>query len=100
MSDEYRAEIASHNASNPNKPKHAQPHWSPDLSGMMKRLRDPKHGLIASGHITKALGKAIDDEQELFGLNLFTHNTTYHPDGASLRKTWTRFEELMKVILA
>ena len=100
MAAEYRAEIASHNASHPNKPKQAQPHWSPDLNGMMKRLRDPKHGLISSGHITKALGKAIDDEQELFGLNLFTHNTTYHPDGASLRKTWIRFEELMKVILA
>jgi hypothetical protein len=100
MAAEYHADIAAHNASHPNKPKQAQAHWSPELSAMMKRLRDPKHVLISSGHITKALGKAIDDEKEVFGLNLFTHNTTYHPDGASLRKTWTRFEELMKVILA
>jgi hypothetical protein len=100
MFDEYKAEITTYNAAHPNKLKQAQPHWSPDLNGMMKRLRDPKRGLISSGHITKALGKAIDDEQELFTLNLYTHNTTYHPDGSSLRKTWTRFEELLKVVLA
>lgn len=100
MVAEYKAEITLYNTTHPSKPKQAQPHWSPDLNGMMKRLRDPKRGLITSGHITKALGKAIDDEQELFGLNLYTHNTTYHPDGAKLRVTWTRFEELLKVILA
>jgi hypothetical protein len=67
---------------------------------MMKRLRDPARALIPQGHITKALGKAIDDEQELFGLNLYTHNTTFHPDGKRLRTSWARFEELMKIILA
>jgi hypothetical protein len=67
---------------------------------MMKRLRDPMLRLIPSGHITRALGKTIDDEQELFALNLYVHNPTYHPDATKLRTTWARFEELMKVILA
>jgi hypothetical protein len=100
MLAEYQADIASYNAANPTKPKTMQPYWTPDLRGMMKRLRDPKRGLISSGHITKALGKAINDEDELFGLNLYAHNTTYHPDGTTLRTTWRRFEELMKIILA
>ncbi len=100
MVAEYKAEITTHNAAYPTKPKQMQSHWSPDFRGMMKRLCDPGRGLISSGHITKALGKAINDEEELFALNLYTHNTAYHPDGARLRITWTRFEEFMKVILA
>lgn len=100
MLQEYQAEIAAHNAKYPAKLRKVEPHWTPNLNAMMNRLRDPTRGLIPQGHISKALGKTIDDAEELFALNLYTHNPTYHPDGTGLRKTWGRFEELMKVILA
>jgi hypothetical protein len=101
MLTEFQTEVAAQNAkSPPDKQRQVPPHWTPDLNGMMKRMRDPKRGLIPSGHISKALGKTLDDEQELFALNLYIHNPTYHPDGAKLRTTWVRFEELMKVMLA
>ena len=101
MFSEYQADVVAYNAKvPPDKQKQVPSHWAPELNAMMKRLRDPKRVLIPSGHITKALGKVIDDEQELFGLNLYVHNTTYHPDPTKLRTTWARFEELMKIILA
>jgi hypothetical protein len=101
MLADFQAEVAVHNAkAPPDKQRQVQPHWTPDLNGMMKRLRDPKRALIPAGHITKALGKTIDDEEELFALNLYVHNPTYHPDGAKLRTTWAKFEELLKIVLA
>jgi hypothetical protein len=101
MAQEYKQEIANYNKLNPAKPpKQTAADWTPNLNAMINRLRENGRGLIPSGHITKALKKAVDDEKELFGLNLYTHNITYHPDGPRLRGTWARFEELLKVILA
>jgi hypothetical protein len=100
MIADYKAGIIAHNIAHPTRPKAPEPHWSPTLNAMIKRLRDPKLALISSPHVSKALGRALDEEEELFGLNLYTHNTTYHPDGKRLRKTWQGFEEFMKIILA
>lgn len=100
MVQEYKTEISAHNAAHPAKQKAVEPHWSPNFSAMVNRVRDPKRGLISSPHVTKALTRVITDEEEFFSLNLYTHNTSYHPDGEKLRRTWKKFEEFIKIILA
>ena len=101
MLAEYQAALHAQNAKLPQDRHRKLPqNWTPDLSAMMQRIRDPQRGLISAGHIGKALGKTVEDEKELFALNLYVHNPTYHPDGAKLRTTWARFEEFFKIILA
>ena len=97
----YLSEVAAKNAGRPTD-RHVKPvaDWTPDLSAMMKRLSTAGNGLLGSNHVIKALGKVIHDEQELFGLNLSTHNPTYHPAEARLRAAWQNLEEFFREVLA
>jgi hypothetical protein len=102
MTVEAKSEIAKKNSGLPlgkQKVKLAA-HWTPNLSAMLKRLADPNQTIIPQGHITKALGKVINEEQDLFGLNLMVHNPAYHPTEPRLRATWANLEEFFKVILS
>lgn len=101
MEQEYLADIRKQNANRPpSNHKKPDPNWTPTLHAMMKRLADPKLGLLKSKHVIKALNKVVLEEQELFGLNLSTHNPTYHPTEPRLRATWMNLEEFFKEILA
>lgn len=99
MHAEYLAEIAAKNATRPpERHTKATPDWTPDLSAMMKRLATSGNGLLKN-HTSKALGKVINEQEALFGLNLSTHNPAYHPSGARLRDTWQNLEEFFREIL-
>jgi hypothetical protein len=101
MQTEYLAAIGKKNAGKPaDKQIKPQPGWTPSLHEMMTRLADAKSGLLKNQHTVKALNKVIKEEQELFGLNLTSHNPTYHPNEIRLRNTWANLEEFFKEILA
>lgn len=101
MTAEAKSDIARKNAKlPPGKPKlKLPPHWTPDLTPMVRRIADPNQNIITNAHITKALNKVINEEQELFGLNLAVHNITYHPTPHRLRATWQNLEEFFKIVL-
>ena len=48
-------------------------HWTPGLTCMLKWIAKPNHHILPQGHVTKALGAVIKDE-EIFRFNLFAHN--------------------------
>lgn len=101
MHAEYLAEIQKKNASrNPERHIKPEPDWTPNLNAMMNRLGEAQRGLLKNNHTVKALNKVIKEEEELFGLNLSTHNTTYHPTDARLRATWQNLQEYFREILA
>ena len=101
MQNEYVAEVKKKNANRPPEKQIPTVHdWTPDLNAMMKRLGDGQRKLLQNNHTVKALNKVINEEQELFGLNLSTHNPTYHPNEARLRATWQNVEEFFREILA
>jgi hypothetical protein len=101
MQTEYLAAISKKNAGKPtDREIKPQPGWTPSLHEMMTRLTDAKSGLLKNPHTVKALNKVIKEEQELFGLNLTSHNPTYHPNETRLRNTWANLEEFFKEILA
>ncbi|HYR23896.1 MAG TPA: ParB N-terminal domain-containing protein [Chthoniobacterales bacterium] len=101
MQTEYVKAVARRNAGRPqDKQIKPQPGWTPTLQEMMARLADAKSSLLKNQHTVKALNKVIKEEQELFGLNLTSHNPTYHPNETRLRNTWANLEEFFKEILA
>jgi hypothetical protein len=101
ITSETRAEIAKKNAKKPQEKWHKlEPHWTPSLHTMMKRMADSNSSIIPQGHVTKALNKVIKDEEELFALNLFVHNTTYHPSEPRLRAIWANLEEFLKIVVS
>lgn len=100
MQQEYLAEIKKRNLGRPPaKQRKPEPNWTPNLSAMMARLVDPQKALIKNRHTSKALAKVIREEAELFGLNLLTHNSTYHPTETRLRAVALNLEEFFKEIL-
>lgn len=101
MQATYVAEIQRKNNGKPaDKQRKPEANWTPNLSAMLSRIADPQYSLLKNAHTAKALNKVINEEGELFGLNLSTHNTTYHPSEARLRSTWANLEEFFKEILA
>ncbi len=102
MISEGKAAIAAKNAKlSPGKEKlKLAAHWTPGLALMLKRVADPNLSIISQPQITKALNKVIHDEQELFALNLFVHNSTYHPSEPKLRALWANLEEFFRVVLS
>ncbi|MDP3070212.1 MAG: hypothetical protein Q8N18_07985 [Opitutaceae bacterium] len=100
MQNDYLSDVAAKNAGRPaDRAIKAVADWTPDLGAMMKRLTDANRGLLRNNHTIKALNKVIHEEQELFGLNLSTHNPTYHPSEARLRATWQNLEEFFREVL-
>jgi hypothetical protein len=101
MQTAYVKAIAAKNAGRPpERQLKPQPGWTPALQEMMARLADVNSGLLKNKQTVKALNKVIKEEEELFGLNLTTHNPTYHPNETRLRNTWANLEEFFKEILA
>lgn len=101
MHREYVVDIQKKNATRqPDRQIKIEPGWTPNLNAMMNRLGDASRGLLTNNHTVKALNKVIKEEEELFGLNLSTHNPTYHPTAQRLRGTWQNLQEYFKEILA
>src|SRR6266404_3101689 len=97
MQQEYLADIKKKNLTRTSDRQiKAEPGWTPNLSAMMGRVADSGRALIKNRHTTKALAKVIRDDAELFGFNLLTHNSTYHPTAPRLRATALNLEEFFK----
>ncbi len=102
MKAEYQADLSKRNSKLPanQKKRVIPPHWTPDLSQMLKWLIDPARNVLPQGHITKALTQAVHDEKDFISLNLVVHNSAYPASETRLRETYSRLEEFLKVILA
>lgn len=102
MQAEKRAEVRAKNKGlAPGKPPiSVPPHWSPTLNEMIYRILDPKHNLLSDPQVTKAMAKTLRDEQDLFALNLYAHNPSYHPSETRLRNSWKNFEDFLSLVVA
>lgn len=102
MIAEKRADARARNAklASGKPPLVVPPHWSPSLSEMFARVVDPKATLLSNPQIAKAMSKTVRDEQDLFALNLYAHNPSYHPSETRLRHSWKNFEDFLSAITA
>lgn len=97
----YEADVKKKNANRaPERQIKIEHDWTPNLNAMMNHLGDATQNCFANKHTVKALNKVIKEEEELFGLNLSTHNTSYHPNEDRLRATWRNLEEFFREVLA
>ena len=75
-----------------------EPHWSPTLNETLRRIVDPNRGLLSNNQVAKAMKKTLQDEQDLFALNLYTHNPAYHPSEPRLRLSWKNFDAFLRLV--
>jgi len=102
MENEKKAEIQTKNLTRkPGQPPlRLEPHWTPTLNEMLNRIVDPNRNLLSDNQVAKAMKKTLKDEQDLFALNLYTHNPNYHPSGPKLRNSWKHFDALLRLVAA
>ena len=102
MEMDKKAEIQAKNAKRrPGQPLFTlEPHWSPTLNEMLRRIVDPNRGLLSNNQLAKAMKKTLQDEQDLFALNLYTHNPAYHPSESRLRQSWKNFDSFLRLVAA
>lgn len=101
MQNEFISEVNKKNASRPiDRRVRIESDWTPSLSAMMNRIGDASLNLLSDKHTVKALNKVVKEEDELFGLNLSIHNSTYHPNETRLRAAWRNLEGFFEEILA
>jgi len=100
MEAEKRAEIQAKNAKRaPGLPPILMdPHWTPTLSEMLRRIVDPNLNLLSDNQVAKAMKKTLKDEEDLFALNLYTHNPNYHPSESRLRNSWKHFDAFLRLV--